>query len=293
MNNQQFKFWCENHPASVDPVFQALVMGIVNVTPDSFSDGGQYNDLPKALSHALQLIDDEADIIDIGGESVRPGATAISEQEELNRVIPLIEALRNESDICISIDTTKPGVMKEAIRAGAGLINDINALQDEAALALVASTDIPVCLMHMQGTPMTMQVNPHYNQDVVDEINEFLAKRIQACISAGIKPEQMIVDPGFGFGKKVEHNLQITKQLSRFRIHQRPVLLGVSRKTTIGKVLNKNVDERLIGSLILSAVAIEQGLGIIRTHDVAETKQVITMMQAIHESCGDTNKLRT
>nr|WP_115316905.1 dihydropteroate synthase [Legionella birminghamensis] len=265
-------------------------MGIVNVTPDSFSDGGQYNELPKALAHALRLVDEGADIIDVGGESVRPGAMPVSEQEELDRVIPFIERLRQESDICISIDTTKPAVMKEAINAGAGLINDISALQEDKALSVAASTDCAICLMHMQGTPNTMQDNPHYG-DVIDEINEFLKQRIEACVAAGIKRERLIVDPGFGFGKKVEHNLQLTNQLSRFSIHQRPILLGVSRKTTIGKVLNKNIDERLIGGLVLTTIAMEQGLGIIRTHDVADTKQVVTMMQAVNKSWSDTNKM--
>ncbi|KTC72440.1 7,8-dihydropteroate synthase [Legionella birminghamensis] len=290
MNNQQFKFWCENYFTSENRVSQALVMGIVNVTPDSFSDGGQYNELPKALAHALRLVDEGADIIDVGGESVRPGAMPVSEQEELDRVIPFIERLRQESDICISIDTTKPAVMKEAINAGAGLINDISALQEDKALSVAASTDCAICLMHMQGTPNTMQDNPHYG-DVIDEINEFLKQRIEACVAAGIKRERLIVDPGFGFGKKVEHNLQLTNQLSRFSIHQRPILLGVSRKTTIGKVLNKNIDERLIGGLVLTTIAMEQGLGIIRTHDVADTKQVVTMMQAVNKSWSDTNKM--
>lgn len=261
-----------------------LIMGVVNATPDSFSDGGRYTDVTKALSHARELISVGADLIDIGGESSRPNAKVVSEQEELDRVIPLISALRRESTCCISVDTAKPAVMREAIAAGADMINDIKGLQSEDALCVAAELDVPVCLMHMQGTPQTMQEAPCYETSVVDVVNQFFEKQIQRCLAAGLKREHLILDPGFGFGKTVAHNLSLLKHLEQFKIHRLPLLLGVSRKSTLGAVVNKPVNERLIAGITVAILASLQGAAIIRTHDVDETKQALLMMGAISDA---------
>lgn len=259
-------------------------MGILNTTPDSFYDGNRYPTLDDALIHAEKMIKSGADILDIGGESSRPGALPISIQEELDRVLPLIERLHQEFDICLSIDTIKPEVMAAAVKAGVGMINDINALAKDHALETVAQLDVPVCLMHMQGSPSTMQNNPHYEHLLAD-IDAFFNHKLLACWSVGLQKKQVLIDPGFGFGKTVAHNLQLMNHLNYFKTYQLPIVLGVSRKTTIGVLLNKPVEERLIGSLAFSMVALMRGVSILRTHDVEETKQVLTIYSALENEC--------
>lgn len=258
-------------------------MGIVNVTPDSFYDGGRYQRLDAALQHALALIKAGADLIDIGGESSRPGAQKITSGEELDRVLPLVEKLRQESDCAISVDTTKPEVMRAAVAANTVLINDINAFQEDGAFNAVAQASCALCIMHMQGHPATMQINPYYDDPIV-EINQFFTNRINACLAAGIHAQRIILDPGFGFGKTVAHNLLIVNKLQQFYQHGRPLLLGVSRKSTIGALLNKQADQRLAGSLALTVYAVQKGLDIIRTHDVCETKDALLVIEALLQS---------
>lgn len=258
------------------------VMGIVNVTPDSFSDGGKFFAADQALKQARKLVADGAAIIDIGGESTRPGSTPVDAEEEIRRVVPAIEAISAELDVPISIDTLKADVMRAAVKAGAGLINDVNALRGDGALQAAAELKVPVCLMHMQGTPQTMQKEPHYD-DVVQEVKDFLLARITACQAAGISRENLILDPGFGFGKKARHNLRLMKHLSNFMDMDLPVLVGVSRKSIIGAMLNVSVDERLAGSLALASIAVCQGAKIIRSHDVRETVQAITLCQHVQQ----------
>lgn len=256
-------------------------MGILNITPDSFSDGGQYTKPDVALKKALNLIQQGADLIDIGGESSRPGAKKLSVGEELDRVIPIIEKVRAETDVVISIDTCKAAVMKEAVTAGAAMINDIRALQEDGSLQQAARLNVPVCLMHMQGTPDTMQANPHYQRPIIEVINNFFSERIAACHVAGIPQENLILDPGFGFGKSMHHNLLLLKHFHEFQQHQLPLLLGVSRKSTLGALLNKDVHERITGGITMALFAALQGMSIIRTHDVEETKQAFIIMDAI------------
>ncbi len=277
MNSKQFTDWC--HIAA--DLRKPLIMGVLNVTPDSFSDAGLFMGPSAALLRAEAMIQQGADIIDIGGESSRPGASAISCAEELSRVIPVIECIRTKHDICLSIDTCKTEVMKAAVAAGASFINDINALQGIEALSVVAALEVPVCLMHMQGVPETMQNSPHYVADMVDEINLFFHQRIEACEQAGIMRDRLILDPGFGFGKSVRHNLCLLKRLPEFQQHALPLLLGVSRKSTLGAILQKDVMDRLSGGLAVAIYAALQGVSIIRTHDVDETKQALQMLNAI------------
>lgn len=258
------------------------VMGIVNVTPDSFSDGGKFFAADKALEQARKLVADGAAIIDIGGESTRPGSTPVDAEEEIRRVVPAIEAISAELNVPISIDTLKADVMRAAVKAGAGLINDVNGLRGEGALQAAAELNVPVCLMHMQGTPQTMQQEPHYD-DVVKEVRDFLLERVAACEAAGITRSNLILDPGFGFGKKARHNLRLMKHLSVFTELDLPVLVGVSRKSIIGAMLNVSVDERLAGSLALASLAVWQGAKIIRSHDVRETVQAITLCRHVQQ----------
>lgn len=258
------------------------VMGIVNVTPDSFSDGGQFFSADKALAQARRLVADGAAIIDIGGESTRPGSEPVPAEEEIRRVLPAIEAISAELDVPISIDTMKAEVMRAAVEAGASIINDVNALRGEGALATAAELNVPVCLMHMQGTPQSMQKSPHYD-DVIAEVIEFLQQRIEASEQAGIHPHNLILDPGFGFGKKARHNLRLMKHLSRLTALGYPVLVGVSRKSIIGAMLNANVDERLAGSLSLASIAVWQGAKIIRSHDVKETVQAVKLADHVKQ----------
>jgi dihydropteroate synthase len=256
------------------------IMGVINTTPDSFSDGGRFDTTEKAFEHALRLISEGADILDIGGESTRPGSLPVTSEEELARTIPLIRAIREVSDIPISIDTNKSTVMRSAVEAGATIINSIWALQLDDSLAVAAELDVPVCLMHMQGTPATMQQNPNYS-DVVHEVKDFLAERIASAVDAGIAPEKIIIDPGFGFGKTMRHNLLLLKSLAEFRELGVTLLAGLSRKKMIGTILDKPADQRLYGSISLAVMAAMLGADILRVHDVAETADAIAMVQAL------------
>lgn len=257
------------------------VMGVLNVTPDSFSDGGQYYSLTKAHERAQQMAAEGAAIIDVGGESTRPGATPVSLQEELDRVIPIIEKLTVELDVPVSVDTSRPEVMREAIAAGVGFVNDIRALQAPAALVELAKHDkIPVCIMHALGEPATMQQAPVY-QDVVSEVKAFLQQRITSCCAAGINLQRIVIDPGFGFGKNLEHNLQLLRHLEQFTTLDVPMLVGLSRKAMIGHVLGLSVNERLYASLALAVLAVSKGARLVRAHDVKATVQAITMASAV------------
>ncbi|MCZ4324423.1 dihydropteroate synthase [Pseudomonas anguilliseptica] len=256
------------------------VMGILNVTPDSFSDGGRYGQCDAALRHAEAMLQAGATLIDVGGESTRPGARAVSPVEELERVAPVVEAIARELDVIISVDTSTPAVIRETARLGAGLINDVRSLQRDGALDAAADSGLPVCLMHMRGEPTTMQQNPQYS-DVVAEVREFLLERLAACSAAGIGAERVILDPGFGFAKTLEHNLSLFKHLPALHALGRPLLVGVSRKSMIGKVLGHEVGERLYGSLALAALALSKGAHILRVHDVAQTVDVVRMIAAV------------
>jgi dihydropteroate synthase len=258
------------------------VMGVINTTPDSFSDGGKFDTTDKAFAHARQLISEGVDILDIGGESTRPGAQQVDLEQELARTIPLINAIREISDIPISIDTNKPAVMQAAVNAGATMINSIWALQLDDSLHIAADLAVPVCLMHMQGTPETMQQNPSYT-NVVSEVLDFLKARMDAALDAGIAQQHIIIDPGFGFGKTIEHNLLLLASLPVFRQLGVPVLAGLSRKNMIGKILDKAVEKRLYGSLSVAVMAAMLGADIVRVHDVAETLDAMAMVKALGE----------
>tara|TARA_R110000868_G_scaffold3889_3_gene23890 strand:+ start:4814 stop:5593 length:780 start_codon:yes stop_codon:yes gene_type:complete len=255
-------------------------MGILNVTPDSFSDGGRYGQRDAALRHAEAMLQAGATLIDVGGESTRPGARAVSSVEELERVAPVVEAIARELDVIISVDTSTPSVIRETARLGAGLINDVRSLQRDGALDAAADSGLPVCLMHMRGEPATMQQNPDY-PDVVAEVRDFLLERLAACTAAGIAAERVILDPGFGFAKTLEHNLSLFKHLQALHALGRPLLVGVSRKSMIGKVLGHEVGGRLYGSLALAALALSRGALILRVHDVAQTVDVMRMIAAV------------
>lgn len=256
------------------------IMGILNVTPDSFSDGGCHNNLDAALFHAEEMIRQGAALIDVGGESTRPGAVAVSVQEELDRVVPVVESIHKNLDAIISVDTSTPEVISESSAVGAGLINDVRALQREGALSAAAATDLPICLMHMQGQPDSMQEAPTYD-DVVNDIHAFLAERIEACAAVGIHKERLILDPGFGFGKSLAHNYQLLNQLETFHQLGLPLLVGVSRKSMIGSILNDcPADQRLIGSVAAAVIAAMKGTAIIRVHDVAETWEALKIVEA-------------
>ena len=255
-------------------------MGILNVTPDSFSDGGRHATTDAALERAGQIVAEGAHIIDVGGESTRPGAVAVEERVEIARVVPVIEGIAAASDVAISVDTSKPNVMRAAIAAGACIVNDVYALRAAGAKETAAQYQAGVCLMHMQGEPRTMQESPHYN-DVVAEVSAFLLRERQACIGAGIAPESIALDPGFGFGKGLEHNLALLRELRRFAALDAPLLVGVSRKSVLGKILGKGVHERMYGGLGLAALAVERGARIIRTHDVAATRDAICAVSAV------------
>ncbi len=257
-----------------------VVMGILNTTPDSFSDGGRFDTESTALEHARQMIAEGADIIDVGGESTRPGATPVSVQDEIHRVAPVIRAIRAESDICISIDTCKPEVMHAAVDAGADLVNDVNGLQAKGALAACAAMDVPVCVMHMQGEPRTMQDNPQYD-DVVRDVTDYLLARATACEAAGIGHNNILLDPGFGFGKTLEQNLLLLKHLHQLCEHDYPVLVGISRKSMLGAILDNQPAERLAGSLSAAVLAWTQGAKLFRVHDVKQTVDALKVCQAL------------
>ena len=257
-------------------------MGIVNVTPDSFSDGGRFLDRPRALEHARRLVDDGADLIDVGGESTRPGASPVSEADELGRVIPLVEALAAEN-VPVAVDTRKPAVMRAAIAAGAAMINDVGALTVPGALAACAASDAGVCLMHMQGEPQTMQEAPVYG-DVVSEVRDFLVARARACEAAGIARERIVIDPGFGFGKTLAHNLALLRALATLAASGYPVLAGLSRKASLGAITGRGVDERLPASLAAALAAVAHGASVLRVHDVRETVDALKVWRAVEGS---------
>ncbi len=256
------------------------VMGILNVTPDSFSDGGLFLSADKALQQAHKMVQDGAAIIDVGGESTRPGAAAVTVQEELDRVIPVIESIQQECAAIISVDTSKPEVMREAVKAGAGMINDVRALREPGALEAAHETGVPVCLMHMQGEPRSMQKNPEYT-DVVRAVKSFLHERIAYCEAAGISSDALLIDPGFGFGKTVDHNLQLVKNLRQFTMLGKPVLMGVSRKSSVAALLDRPTNERLAGSIAMATLCCQYGANIIRAHDVAETVDAVKIFHAV------------
>lgn len=258
----------------------AHVMGILNVTPDSFSDGGRFNRLDAALLHVERMLGEGATLIDVGGESTRPGAALVSVDEELERVVPVVEAIIARFDVVVSVDTSTPEVMTESAAAGAGLINDVRALERDGALQAAAATGLPICLMHRQGEPDSMQNAPSY-ASVLDEVNAYLLARVTACEAAGILRSRLLLDPGFGFGKSLEHNLELFARLRDLQPSGLPILVGVSRKSMIGQVLGRSVDERLHGSLALAALAVSGGVKIVRVHDVAETVDVVRMVDAV------------
>jgi len=265
---------------------RTAIMGILNVTPDSFSDGGIFLARDAAVTHALLMVEEGADIIDVGGESTRPGAQAVSVQEELDRVIPVIEAIASAVPVPISIDTSKPEVMRAAVAAGAGLINDVRALRATDALNTAAALGVPVCLMHMQGEPRSMQHHPVYT-DVVVEVRDFLQERIEACIAAGIPRQRMLVDPGFGFGKTVEHNLDLLRRLGELRALGMPILAGLSRKSMIGALFGLPVEQRLHASVALALIAVQNGATMLRVHDVRATREAIRMFEAVYPRTGE------
>lgn len=262
---------------------QTHVMGILNVTPDSFSDGGQFARRDAALRHAEAMVAAGATLIDVGGESTRPGARAVSVTEELERVAPMVEAIAAHLDVIVSVDTSTPAVMREAARLGAGLINDVRALERDGALDAAAATGLPVCLMHMRGEPGTMQDDPRYD-DVTQDVARYLESRMAACATAGIDASRIVLDPGFGFAKTLAHNLSLFKHLEALHRLGRPLLVGVSRKSMIGLTLERSVDERLYGSLALAALAMTKGARILRVHDVHETVDVVRMIAAVQNA---------
>ena len=255
-------------------------MGVVNVTPDSFSDGGRYVDSVAAVTHALRMIDEGAGLIDVGGESTRPGAQSVSVEAEIERVVPVIEALAARTKIPISIDTSKPAVMTAAVHAGASMINDVRALREPGAMQAAARTDAAICLMHMQGEPRTMQSDPRYS-DVVAEVRDFLRERTEACLASGIAKNRLVVDPGIGFGKRLEHNLALLAGLPAVTALGWPVLIGVSRKSMLGTLLGRAVDERVAGGVAMATAAVLAGASIVRTHDVAATVDAVKVAVAL------------
>jgi dihydropteroate synthase len=261
----------------------AVIMGVLNVTPDSFSDGGRFDRVDAALEHAMEMVAQGAHIIDVGGESTRPGAQAVSVEQELERVIPVIETIRQNSDIPLSIDTSKPQVMQAAVDAGANLVNDVNACRTDGAVECCAELGVPVCLMHMQGEPRTMQQHPVY-ENVVEDVVAFLRERVSVCIDAGIERDCIIIDPGFGFGKSLQHNLQLLQGLERICALDLPLLVGFSRKSMFGAILDRPVDERLFGSLAATVIAWQKGARFFRIHDVAATRDALKVCTAVTEA---------
>lgn len=258
-----------------------VIMGILNVTPDSFSDGGQFNELDKALSHARQMFNDGAQIIDIGGESTRPGAAPVSLQEEMDRVLPVIEKLKQRLEVCVSVDTSSAQLMLEAANLGADLINDVRALQRDGALEAAVKTGLPVCLMHMQGAPSTMQDSPEYG-DIISEIKAFFNQRILACEQAGISKDKLLLDPGFGFGKTLEHNLTLINRLSDFADFAIPLVVGLSRKSSLGLILGDDQADRTSASVAGALISAQNGAAILRVHDVKQTADALAVWQAIN-----------
>jgi dihydropteroate synthase len=278
MLNQPFNLQEAHNKSAAAKPGMPLVMGILNVTPDSFSDGGLYQEMDAIQQQVRQMVDDGVDIIDVGGESTRPGAEAVPLEVELNRVIPVIRWIAKNVNVPISIDTYKPEVMRQAIEAGAAIVNDVNALLEEGALEVVAKAGVSVCLMHKKGTPQTMQDAPEY-ENVVAEVTEFLGSRAQACIDAGIAQEKIILDPGFGFGKRLTHNTELFSELMELNELGYPLLVGVSRKRMIGEILNNApVEERLHGSVAAAVLAAMKGASIVRVHDVKPTVEALKVI---------------
>jgi dihydropteroate synthase len=264
-------------------LLRPLIMGVVNITPDSFSDGGRFLDPAAAIAHAHQMIEEGADLVDVGAESSRPGAAAVvSTEEELRRLLPVLRGLR-DAPVPVSVDTIKPEVMRAALAEGAAMINDINALCAPGALAAVAAADAAVCLMHMQGTPGTMQQHPTYG-DVVTEVKAFLLERVRAARAAGIALERIVIDPGFGFGKTLEHNLELLRQLREFEALGVPLLAGWSRKSSLGKITRKPAGERLAASIAAALIAAQNGASILRVHDVAATRDALAVVAAVEKN---------
>jgi len=263
-----------------------IVMGVLNVTPDSFSDGGRYLDPDKALDHAALMAEEGAACVDVGGESTRPGAAPVALDEELRRVIPVVRRLAQRLPILICVDTSRPEVMRAAVDAGAGMINDVRALQLPGALSAAASSGAAVCLMHMQGRPQTMQQQPVYG-DVVNEVRVFLEQRMRSCVEAGIDAERLCLDPGFGFGKTASHNLSLLRRLSELSVLQRPLLVGLSRKSLLQRLTGRDPDQRLAGSVALAALAVLHGARIVRAHDVAATVDAVAVSWALANPSGD------
>ena len=259
------------------------VMGILNVTPDSFSDGGRFLSRDNARRQAEAMSSGGASIIDIGGESTRPGSTGVDEQQELDRVLPAIEAVREVTDLPVSIDTSKPAVMRAAVAAGAAMINDVMALQVAGALQTAAELGVPVCLMHMKGLPRTMQQDPVYD-DVVGEVAAFLETRVDACVAAGLPADRIVVDPGFGFGKSPVHNIELLANLRQLRARGRPLLVGISRKATLGELTGRPVDERMPASIAAAVIAVLQGAAIVRVHDVPATVDALKVATAVQSA---------
>ncbi|MEE2735766.1 MAG: dihydropteroate synthase [Pseudomonadota bacterium] len=259
-----------------------LVMGVVNVTPDSFSDGGRYLKVDAAVKRALSMVEEKVDIVDVGGESTRPGAKPVSEEIELKRVVPVIKKIREESEVCISVDTSTPEVMRQAALVGCDVINDVRSLTREGALDAAAESGLAVCLMHMKGEPSQMQNNPTY-ENLIDEIRDFFRERISACDHAGIKRKQLLIDPGFGFGKTALHNLELVNRLRHFKSFGLPILIGVSRKSTIKKILGGNNDNLKIASVAAALIASLNGADVLRVHDVTETVAALRVAQSIVE----------
>jgi dihydropteroate synthase len=269
--------------ADGSPLFtagRAAIMGILNVTPDSFSDGGLFVSPEKAVDHVARMIDEGADIIDIGGESTRPGAEPVTAEDEMQRVVPVIEALAQRFEVLISVDTSKAQVMSAAIAAGAAMINDVRALTEEGALTAAVSAEVPVCLMHMQGQPGTMQNSPVYD-DVTAEVRDYLRQRVDECVNAGIDQDMIMLDPGFGFGKTQQQNFKLLNELDQVRVYDLPLLVGLSRKSVIGQTLGLAVDDRLYASLGLALMAHRNGANILRVHDVKATRDAVRMVEAV------------
>lgn len=269
-----------NKPVNFQNLSRPLVMGILNVTPDSFSDGGQYIEVEQALRQVETMLQQGADIIDIGGESTRPGAPEVSTKEELRRVIPVITAIKSRFNCLISLDTNKAEVMQAGIDAGVDLINDVCGLEGEGVLAVIANTSVPVCIMHMQGSPRSMQTNPTYH-NVVEEISQYFEKRIAKCEQLGISRDRIILDPGFGFGKTLSHNYQLLAGLEQFKQLECSLLIGLSRKSMIGQLLDEPVEQRLTGSISALTLALNNGADIVRVHDVKESKQAVRIFNAM------------
>lgn len=261
------------------------IAGIVNVTPDSFSDGGRYAGVGQAVAHGVELVEQGADMLDIGGESTRPHAATVTADEEAQRVVPVISALVERVEVPISVDTSTPAVMRAAVSVGAGLINDVRALRSQGALQAVAELGVPVCLMHMQGTPANMQDHPHYH-DVVTEVHAFLAQRVAACEDAGIDAARVLLDPGFGFGKTLNHNMRLLAELPRFGDLGAGILVGLSRKSFLGRITDRPLDQRQVASATAALIAVQRGAAIVRVHDVAATRDALAVLAAVDSAAA-------